>query len=217
MAQHRGLGFGGGAAGVQQDGDPLGIDRVLLERSDVGRDVQPFARAEHSPPRVDTLGSVGHHQGVVEAIDQRAQFVVGQSVVQRDEGNARPRRGEERDRKRDTVHSDEEDRVTARVDGHLRAASRHRRDFLIGGTTDPGGAFHDRGLVRPRRRGHGQQHFEIHFNDLRDIGRGRAGSGGQSDAGSGLGFLSCSNAPFTASGPSPALTHRTSTDAASSS
>ena len=122
VAQHRGLRRAGGAAGEEQDRDVVAVHRPLgaaRGRRRARAREAPRARRSRRPRAPPSAraraASVTRCAGAICA-SRRVELGVGEPVVERHEGHARPGRAEERDRQGEAAHVEQR--------GVLRAATR---------------------------------------------------------------------------------------------
>ena len=135
VRQLDGLGSRGGAGGEQHDGDRRRGRRIRLPARRCGRTAMNSSRGDHLLARarddVEVLG-IGDDQRGGQAVDQFAQSVGAQPVVQRGDRHGGPRRGEEQQRQHGPAGADVGDVLRARRRDDPGPAVGKRAEFVCG-------------------------------------------------------------------------------------
>ena len=242
VAQHRGLGRRGRAARVEQDRGGLGVEGQVAEvgaGAGGGHEVLGGDDPVTAGGEVFTHLALGDHQHLAEGDEELVELLVGESVVQGDEGHLGGRRREQPEREGQAIgahvgeHVGAVDQCGARPGagqqlgrGQRLAAGLHR-DLV--GATGRGHVGKQEEVHRRRSgsvRGSGggaRRHADRSTADGQATGAGgrrhevgSAPARGQSDEGRGLAPFSASTAPSAVSAPAPARVHSSSSPSSSS-
>jgi hypothetical protein len=166
VAQHRGLGRGGGAAGVEQDRRVVGLGRDLTGGgaggAGPGGSHERLGLQHPVPP--DGQGArrvaLGDHHDVAERDQQVVELVVAEPVVERHERHAGRGRREQPEREGQAVGAHV---GQGRCPGGVLGAGPGAGQQLAGGEAVGAGLHHH--LVTPPGGGHVEQQEQVHRRD----------------------------------------------------